>query len=563
MLFDYVAPKLQSSSQPLRVGTVWSRFPLQPFAPGALSPFSSSVLAELASRAWYLYYDRLGFDPTPRSRVVRRYQGHLYLNLSLSAQLEASNAALEPLTLRVNSQQQPLAAWEKPGFLAGFKAGRAQKKIDDLLADSARQMTTITEKARAWYLKTQGVQRWGQAEVLQIMEEIERVGVESMVVFLAARLNLGYLYTRLLTSISSTTHMVAPEQNASHIVAPYNDNSTQGLLLINNALGDLSGLVEITMLDTLSNIAEALREPVTLAWLKTGDFAEWRTDLPNKEAIARLNTFMGAYGHRSVHEGEIAQARWSEDAGLLMQSLLAILETPQVTKARQTAGAQTLLAALPASARKQGEQAIQKIGELHKLQSDALHSLAYIWAGTRSWALAAAREAMVDKRLQSTDEVFLFELEEIKQMMTGEWNISSLDEIRAATAKRRLEQADLAQVAPDLLLDDAEAFATQDALPGVAGRAIGPLCRWDNAPEQDGRNAIVATTLLDSGTTLALPLAAGFVAAAGSPCDPFVIAANLWQRPVVMSLGKSYCELRDGAPTTIDVNGATGTVSQE
>src|SRR3954464_10470238 len=119
MLFDYVASKLQSSSQPLRVGTVWSRFPLQPFAPGALSPFSSSVLAELASRAWYLYYDRLGFDPTPRSRVVRRYQGHLYFNLSLSAQMEATHAALEPLTLRVNGQQQALAVWEKPGFLAG------------------------------------------------------------------------------------------------------------------------------------------------------------------------------------------------------------------------------------------------------------------------------------------------------------------------------------------------------------------------------------------------------------------------------------------------------------
>jgi hypothetical protein len=552
MLFDYVAPKLQSSSQPLGARTVWSQFPLQPLAPGALSPLSSSVIAELTSRAWYLYYDRLGFDPTPRARIVRRYKGHLYFNLSLSAQLEATNAAVEPLALRVNGQQQPLATWEKPGFLAGFKVGRAQKKIDDLLADSARQIAAVTEKARAWYLKTQSIQRWGQAEVLQIMEEIERVGVESMVAFLAARLNLGYLYTRLLADLSGgATNMGAPKSNA------------QGLLLINEALGGLSGLVEAALLDMLPNIAASLGDPSTLAWLKAGNFATWRTELPNKEAVERINTFMSTYGHRAAHEGEMANARWSEDAGLLMQALLATIEAPSAARPSANSGLPTLMAALPSSARKQGEQAMQKIGEMHKLQSNALNSLAYIWAGTRSWALAAAREAMVDKRLHSTDEVFLFDLEEIKQLMTGEWNVSSLDEIRAATDKRRLEHSSLDMVAPDLLLDDDEAFATEQGLAGVAGKAGGALCLWDGAPGRAGHNEIVATTLLDSGYVLALPLAGGFVAAAGSPCDPFVIAANRWQRPVVLSLGKGYCELREGAPTTVAVNGATVTVSQE
>lgn len=547
MLFDYVAPKLQSSSQPLRVGTVWSRFPLQPLAPGVLSPFSSSILSELAARAWYLYYDRLGFGPAPRSRVVRCYKGHSYFNLSLSAQLEAGNAALEPMTLRVNGQQQPLAAWEKPGFLAGFKMGRGQKRIDDFLADSARQIADVTAEARTWYLKVQGVKRWGQAEVLQIMEEIEHAGVECMVAFLAARLNLGYLYTRLLADLSGKDGA---------------DKSGAGLLLINDALGEPSGLVESAMLDMLPNVADGLRDVPVLAWIKAGDFAKWRTELPDKEAIARVNSFMDAYGHRAAHEGEIANPRWSEDAGLLMQALLAMVEAPPVAKPSAGGNLQAFLAALPSSARKQGEQAIQKIGKLHRLQSNALHGLAYIWAGTRSWALAAAHEAMTDKRLHGTDEVFLFELEEIKRMMTGEWNISSRDEIHATTDKRRLEQSNLDKVAPDLLLDDAEAFITSVGLPGAAGKASGLLCRWDGAPEGDGRNAIVATTLLDSGYALALPLAGGFVAAAGSLCDPFVLVANLWQRPVVVGLGQGYCELRDGAPTTVDVGRGTVTVSQ-
>jgi hypothetical protein len=502
-----------------------------------LTPFSYSVLAELAGRAWYLYYDRLGFDPTPRSKVVRRFRGRPYFNISLPAQLEADHAGLEPLALQVNGMQQPLAAWEKPGFLAGLKLGRSQKKIDDRLAEYARQMGTITETARAWYLKTQAIQRWGQAEVLQIMEEIERVGVESMAAFLAARYNLGLHYARL----SNELHSSAGDAQAS--------------LLISKALAGISGLVEPAMIDALLPIAAALREPAALAWLKAGDFANWRTQLPSQEAIELLKGFIDAYGHRVAFEGEIARPRWSEDVSLLLAVLPAQIEAPRTASPTPQAreNLQALLGALPPSARKQGEQSIQKMGELHKLQSSALHGLTYIWAGTRTWALAAAREAMVDKRLQSQEEVFLFELEEIKQMMTGEWNISSLDEIHATTAKRQMEHAAMQQEsAPDLLVGEDDAFAAHDALPAVAGTATAPLCLWDT--KQDIRGAIVAAHYLDSGCTLALPHAEGFVAAAGTACDPFVVAAQGWQRPVAMSLGKRYGELADGVRMTLDVS---------
>ena len=87
----------------------------------AVTPFSYSVLAEIAGRAWYQYFDRLGFDPLPRARVLRQYQGRAYLNVTLSAQRDAEQAGLEPITLRVDGQRFPLCKWEKSGFLAGFK----------------------------------------------------------------------------------------------------------------------------------------------------------------------------------------------------------------------------------------------------------------------------------------------------------------------------------------------------------------------------------------------------------------------------------------------------------
>lgn len=542
MLFDYVAP----ASKPGFSGTVWSQFPLQPLTPGVLTPFSYSVLAELASRAWFVYFDRLGFEPTPRSRLVRLYKGRVYFNLSLSSQMEADHAGLEPLALHLNQQRLPLAKWEKPGFLAGFKLGRGQKKIDDVVADQTRHIEAVSEKARTWYLKTQSIQRWGQAEVLQIMEEIERVGVESMVAFFAARHNLAYHYGRLVADLAGKV------------------NAGQALLLINNALGDVPGLIETTIADALPALAEAMAEPATLAWLKAGNFADWRKTLPSAVAIERVSAFLAAYGHRAVHEGEIANPRWSQDVSLLLGALLAILEIPAApAKASPKANVQALLDALPSAARKQGEQSLHKIGELHKLQSRALHALAYIGGGTRSWALAAAGEAMVDKRLHSADEVFLFELEEIKEMMTGEWNISSMDEIRETVAKRQVEHNAIQQeIAPDILLGDEEAFVNHRGLPGVAGKATGPLCLLDGTPKQDCRGAIVATELLDSGNALLYPVAAGFVAATGTPCDPCVVAARAWQHPVAIGMGKGFAELADGKATTVNVNVDEVAVSQ-
>jgi pyruvate,water dikinase len=532
---------MASDFQPSRSETVWSQFPLQPLAPGVLTPFSYSVLAEIASRAWYLYYDRLGFEPAPRARVVRRHKGHVYFNISLSAQMEATYAGLEPLVLQVNGQRQPLATWEKPSLLAGLKLGRAQKKIDDLARDSQHQMEAMTDRARTWYLRTQSIKRWGQAEVLQIMEEIERMGVEGMAAFFAARYNLGRHYARLLADLADKK------------------TPTQGMLLINKALGDIHGLLETAMVDALPSIATVMRDPATLAWLKAGDYTDWRSTLPSPEAMEGVKTFMDAYGHRALSEGEMARPRWSEDATLLMQSLWAEIEAPHVapSKAATKANLHSLLEALPAATRKQGEQSLHKIAELHKVQSHALHVLAYIWAGTRTWALAAAREAMVDKRLHSTDEVFLFELEEIKQMMTGEWNISSTDEIRATVAQRQREQIAMQQeIAPDVLADDHELFATHQGLSCVEGKAAGPICLDSSTPVQDCRGAIVATPLLDSGYVLALPLATGFVAAAGSPCDPFAVAAHAWQHPVVVGLGKRYAEFTtaNGAPAALEVN---------
>ena len=69
------------------------------------------------------------------------------------------------------------------------------------------------------------------------------------------------------------------------------------------------------------------------------------------------------------------------------------------------------------------------------IHAKARDALAHVLAAARHWAQAAAAEGMSDGRLAHRHEIFLLEIEEIKQMMTGEWH--SRDHVAPLIAQRR------------------------------------------------------------------------------------------------------------------------------
>ena len=200
---SHIMDLIVADSQPAQE-TIWSRSFLQPLAPGALTPFSASMIAVTASRAWYQYYDRLGFDPTPRTRLVRLHGGRPYVDETRSAELEVRHTGQEPPRLRVNGQPLALSAWQKPGFLEGLKLGRGAKRTAETLDALARELDAVTERARAWQTRVVNL-RWSQAEVLQIMEEIERVAAATLLPYFAVRRHLEQSLWRLLDLLPAAT----------------------------------------------------------------------------------------------------------------------------------------------------------------------------------------------------------------------------------------------------------------------------------------------------------------------------------------------------------------------
>jgi pyruvate,water dikinase len=542
-LLDYSVQGVQPGSHAL----VWSRLPLQALAPGVLTPFSYSVLNDLMGRAWYQYYDRLGFAPAPRPRLLRHHLGRVYLNLTVCARLEAEQAGVEPLTLTLDGQPYPLAHIAKSGFLAGFKLSRAQQKIDDTLAALGKEIDAVTAKAESWHAKTLEM-RWTQADILLIMEEIERAGTPSMIALFAARHNLALTYARLI------------EGSRDALGYPAN------LAAINAALGGTQRLVESEIAAALVRLgAGACDNAAVMDWLAHADArqapAVHPDALPDAELATALADFLARYGHRGLGEGESRCPRWAEAPQPVLASILACAQGQPRQPDLTTSAAQEKLLGAFGSRQKVGRALLQRAADLHRLQSRALDAFAWVLAGTRRWVSAAAREAMTDQRLRSQDEIFFFELEEIKQMMTGEWNVSDRDDIHATAARRQAEYAQWQQTAaPAILVGDTPGHLAHTGLPGASGQRTGP---WQPLPADLGvlvPNAIYGDVALDSGHALLLSCANGFVCRDGAPYDPVVVAAQPWGCATVLGLGDGYAALTAGTATTVD--GDAGLVTQ-
>jgi pyruvate,water dikinase len=421
---------------------------------GPLTPFSYSILAEIAGRAWRQHFDALGFDPMPSARILRQYQGCPYLNLTISAQRDAEYAGIEPLTFHLDGQPFPVSKFEKPGFLAGIKHTIAQNRVEHSLKQLAADMGAITQHAQVWYTKILGL-RWTQAEVLQIMEEIEAVGVHSFQAFFAARHHLDLSYNRLL-------------RLATRGGAPAN------LALVDALFDNNTGLVEQALEDKLHSLGQMVAEDESaLSWLSAGAYGNWEQTAPDRLSAA-MTELLDVYGHRCADEGETRTPRWQQNPAPLFQHILDAARKrwrPSSPTTRQ--GASQFLETIGPNQRKDAQQWIQKAQQLRILQSQALHAFAFVLAGAHRWALAAARDALVDQRLLAADDVFFFELEEMKRMMTGEWNVSDRGEIQARGSQRQEEFArwqGLASV-PELLIGETEArcLATGSALNSCGG----------------------------------------------------------------------------------------------
>lgn len=504
--------------------TIWDRNPLSALGPDLLTNFSYSLVAEILRRGWFDYYMRVGIEPQPAARLVRQYQGRAYLNLSLSAKLEADNG-IEPLAFLMDGTLQSLAE-VKSGFLAGFIGNAKEKKVWSVIAELEGEAQTIRNKAREWHQNVQGL-KWSQAEILQVMEQIERVGSNSMTLFFAARHNLELGLNQILWALQGS---VPFPQSLAYASALFDG--------LGNAR--LSNLIESDISGVINDLAQYARNEEIA---HSGNWANWSETLPHGKFKSAVTEFLEDYGHRAAFESELRYPRWHEDPTQVFDTVLALSNRSAGTS--QTGASakhkDDLLGAIDGKQRKSVQQWLERIPTLLRLQSQALDAFAYILSGSRRWIKAAAVEAMSDGRLAGEDDAFFFALEELKEMMTGERNVSDIEGIQAQIAERKAEFAQWQQVTPaPLLVGAQEVASTRSGLPTAADLGIE---LGDTTPVPTDLTNLHQTLLtahgtlslpqLDAGLSALLPQANGAVVQSGHLLDPAIAAAWASQRVVV------------------------------
>ena len=272
--------------------------------------------------------------------------------------------------------------------------GRSSKALTAAAAAAADRC----QRVQRWYVRVRDT-RWGQADLLQVMEEIEPQGILALTTW---------------------------EQ--MHLA--WQESSQEVLLAQKEAWSDASA-VEVADLMT----------PVSGYDLALGRVARG-TD--SHEA------FIGRFGHRGVDEPELSSPRWREDPAKLSVKLAAYLAPPGQDPATRLAQAeQKLLEHLRFLRRRSVEALLQARRRYGELLDQADDARAHWLAATRVWLMAAAQEALADQRLREASDIFFLELEEVKQLMTGEWNVTHRQQLYDLVAARRAAASSVASAGGD------------------------------------------------------------------------------------------------------------------
>ncbi|NOZ27377.1 MAG: hypothetical protein GXP39_04895 [Chloroflexi bacterium] len=246
-----------------------------------------------------------------------------------------------------------------------------------------------------------------------------------------------------------------------------------------------------------------------------------------------MSLFLERYGHRAAEELELSHPRWREDDAPVRAIARALATVPTIPEAPQG-----------------GESPRNEIEEMAAafwaLRLNARAALGYVADAIRVWTVAAAQEGLTDGRLRAPQDVFLLEIEELKQLLTGEWNVSRRSAIHDLLAHRK-------RAAPLSPLDPPEGLP-RTGWPVWEGTVTGParvLRRLEDG-ERIQRGDVLILPSGDPTWGLLFPLAGGVVIECGTPYSAAALLAQAWRLPSVAHVPGISSTLGDDQMVTID-----------
>ncbi|RME43277.1 MAG: hypothetical protein D6791_15835 [Chloroflexi bacterium] len=340
-----------------------------------MSVLSRSIVAPAASAALVELAASYNLFPNPTSELTLGFSSET----GALAWLTASAWGGEPSTiqrlLNCNVALPPVG----------------EAKADEIKI--ARQQLASLEKSvprlHSWAERVAGLS-WNQANLLQVMEEIEPVVATAVRHAMASAVTAVGAYARLLALVEP----IVPKVRGSLALDVVAGVDTPAGRMVD----DLLTLERATWQRRYGY--QAVSDPYELAGPRLAELES----VPWQEICRGPVAWEPA---RAQQAGERALAEAQAAVGFLQRR-------------RLKAVAEITRAALAAHAR-------------------IRDALARVLAATRRWSIAAAEDALKDGRLRARSEIFRLELEEVKQILTGEWH--SRGKVAPALERRREDSA--------------------------------------------------------------------------------------------------------------------------
>ena len=473
----------------------WTRDLAHDLFPGVATPFGWTILRAPAEASLRRALAELG-APAPDSFKLwqRGPDGQVYVNVTVLAD---------------TARRLHGAAWlgasrgEMPGGLIGrLQAGgvtrKAQTCIDAALADT-QDMHTRTAR---WWEWVRGL-RWSQADLLQVMEELEPKARDILRAFFILRAGLAAAAAQVTDRLAEWLPERPPDV-------------TWGLYV---------GLADMPGVESAYTLAVAARDEASRA-----------------AALAR-------FGHRGPGEIRPDGVRWADHS-----ALLASLADQRPLRNSDTAHIQRqaieawVFGQLDAGKSRQFEAALRRAQALCVAADVAWDTVTMVMAAAQRWVEATAGEAMSARLITRPADVLYLELEELKQVATGEWHPGRSAAVQDAVARRRAEIA----------AHPVEQAAGQP-LPAGPGQAHGPAYLAAPVVEPPPPSAIWLTADTDPGCAPFWLGAGAVVTSAADPWSPGPIVARGLGIPVVVGAAEAIAATRPGQMVAVD--GDAGQVS--
>ena len=335
-------------------------------------------------------YGELGGQLLPAALPFWRFEGgYAYLNAASVAEADESLYG---------------AAWlgstrpEAPGGLRGrLQAGGVIRRTQSRLMTVAGEAAGLQTRLSRWWAWVQGL-KWSQADLLQVMEELEPHALAALQNHFLARVGLNAAAAALEARLGEWQTVFPSHAAAALTLGPQ----------------DMPSVVISDAVIRASRLEPADQE--------------------------RLATLIRS-SHRGPGEIRPDALRWPDATTLLSQ--LAGQGEPHWKPAFAVEQRQRSLAlterSLNGAQFRELRALLDSLAGAMRVADTAWDSLTLVMAAAQRWVGAAARETLAAGLIGRRADVLYLELEELKQVATGEWHAGDREEVQAAVSERMRE----------------------------------------------------------------------------------------------------------------------------